>query len=304
MADFKLKGHLAMAGANIMWGVMAPMVKICLASGLVTTVMLTSFRMYGGALLFWFASIFFPKEHVAPKDFLWLFGAAMFGIVLNQGSYIFGVSHTAPGEAAIVTTTMPIWVMLLAWVILKEPVTLKKAGGIALGGCGAVLLVLGSATSVSVSGDNPTLGDIFVLSAQFSYALYLTLFRNFIKKYSIITLMKWMFTFAALVIMPFSLGDIVRADWGGMGLPELGGAFYVVFCGTFLAYILTMVGQKNLRPTLVGMYNYVQPIVAMVLSIVLGLDAFTPTKALAVCLIFTGVYLVTISRSLPSDQKQ
>ena len=63
-----------------------------------------------------------------------------------------------------------------------------------------------------------------------------------------------------------------------------------------------MIGQKNLRPTIVGMYNYVQPIVATCVGIWLGLDKFTFIKAIAIVLIFSGVWLVTVSRSLASDK--
>ena len=186
--------------------------------------------------------------------------------------------------------------MVLAALILKEPITWKKAGGILLGGSGALILVLGGANS-GMKGDNPMLGDILVLTAQLSYALYLTFYRNFIKKYSVFTLMKWMFTFAAIAVTPISVGEWMDTRWSLVSQVEMAGAAYVVIFATFIAYICTMIGQKNLRPTLVGMYNYVQPIVASAIGIYLGLDRFTPIKAVAVALIFSGVYLVTISKA-------
>ena len=192
-----LRGHLAMLGANIMWGLMSPIAKIVMAGAVVTPLVMTDFRIFGAAMLFWIASLALPKEHVPPRDLLMLAGAAMLGILLNQGSFIFGVSFTSPGEASVITTTMPLWVMLLAALILKEPITWKKCCGIALGASGALLLVIGGGALKSASGSNPRLGDILVLFAQLSYALYLTLYKNFIKKYSLVTLMKWMFTFAA-----------------------------------------------------------------------------------------------------------
>jgi drug/metabolite transporter (DMT)-like permease len=144
------------------------------------------------------------------------------------------------------------------------------------------------------------LGDLLVLTAQFSYALYLTLYRNFIKKYTLVTLMKWMFTFASIIILPFSLPSITATDWSTVTAAEYMGVAYVVLCGTFIAYICIMIGQKNLRPTLVGMYNYVQPIVASLVGVYLGLDRFTPIKIFAVVLIFSGVYLVAISKAAPA----
>lgn len=284
-----------MLGANVMWGLMSPVVKIVFATGVVAPMIVVDFRVAGAALLFWLTSLFLPKEHVPPADILRLFGAGMLGVLFNQGCFILGVKLTSPGEASLVTTTMPMWVMLLAWLILREPITLKKAGGIAAGAAGAIILIAGSATPVS--GSNPALGDVIVLCAQLSYALYLTLYRNFIRKYSLVTLMKWMFLSATVVGLPSSLKWLGATDWSAISPTEWGGIAYVVVCGTFLAYICIMIGQKTLRPTLVGMYNYVQPIVATITGICLGLDRFTPVKALAIALIFSGVWLVTISKA-------
>ena len=295
MEMYKEKGHLAMFGANVMWGLMSPVAKMVFAAGVVSPMIMVDLRVAGAALLFWITSLFLPREHVPFKDILRLFGAGMLGVLFNQGFFIVGVSLTSPGEASLVTTTMPMWVMLLAWLILREPITPKKAGGIAAGATGAIILIVGSGSQVR--GSDPALGDVIVLCAQLCYALYLTLYRNFIRKYCLVTLMKWMFLSASVVALPSSLPWLCDCDWSAVSVPEWSGIAYVVVCGTFLAYVCIMIGQKRLRPTLVGMYNYVQPIVATITGICLGLDTFTPLKGIAIALIFTGVWLVTISKA-------
>ncbi len=65
-----------------------------------------------------------------------------------------------------------------------------------------------------------------------------------------------------------------------------------------------MIGQKNLRPTVVGIYNYVQPVIATIVGIAIGMDHFTLIKAVAVVFIFSGVWLVTSSRALQSDNQR
>ncbi len=301
MSDFRIKGHLAMLCANITWGLMAPVVKIVLASGIITPLLLVDFRMAGAAALFWLTSLFMPREHVPLSDILRLAGAGMLGVLLNQGCFIIGVSLTTPSEACLVTTTMPMWVMLLAYLILREPISMKKAGGIAIGASGALILMLGNTTS-DAGAPNPPLGDFIILMAQLSYALYLTLYRNFIRRYSLVTIMKWMFLSASVVALPSSLPTIISTDWNSIGNIEWAGITAVVLGATYIAYICIMIGQKNLRPTIVGMYNYVQPVVATTTGIWLGLDYFTFLKGIAVVLIFSGVWLVTVSRSLPSDK--
>lgn len=300
MKDFNPKGHLAMLGANVCWGLMSPVVKLVFASGLVAPLIMVDFRVAGAAVLFWIASIFLPREHVPAGDLLRMFGAGMLGILLNQGCFILGVNLTSPGEASLVTTTMPMWVMLLAWIFLREPITLKKAGGIILGATGALILIFGNGAKTS-GGSSPALGDFIVLMAQLSYATYLTIYRNFIKKYSLVTLMKWMFLSATVVALPATIPQIAATAWSAIPLSVWLGIGYVVLFGTFIAYICIMIGQKNLRPTIVGMYNYVQPIVATIAGIFLGLDSFNFAKAVAVLLIFSGVYLVTISKAAPGD---
>lgn len=286
-----------MLGANVLWGLMSPVAKLILASGIVAPLLLTDFRIIGAAILFWVASAFVPYERVPLPDMLRLAGAGMLGIVFNQGCFIFGVGLTSPGEASIITTTMPMWVMILAALFLGEPVSLKKCGGIIIGATGAIILVAESYGRNASDASDPVLGDILVLCAQFSYALYLTLYKNFIRRYTLVTLMKWMFTFAAIAILPFSASTIASTDWSMIELPHISGIIYVVTGATFGSYILVMIGQKALRPTLVGMYNYVQPIVASLVGIYLGLDTFTILKGLAVVLIFLGVWLVNASRA-------
>ncbi len=303
MSDFKVKGHLAMLSANVMWGLMAPIVKLVLISGVVAPFLLVDFRMAGAAALFWITSLFLPKEHVPLTDKLLLGGAGLLGVFFNQGCFIMGVSLTTPGEASLVTTTMPMWVMLLAWLILREPISMRKAGGIVIGAAGALILMLGNNSQQS-EAPNPALGDFIVLMAQLSYALYLTLYRNFIKKYSLVTLMKWMFLSATIVSLPFSLPIISATEWQAISLNEWLGIAAVVIGATYIAYICVMIGQKNLRPTVVGIYNYVQPVIATIVGIAIGMDHFTLIKAVAVVFIFSGVWLVTSSRALQSDNQR
>lgn len=289
-----------MLGANLMWGLMSPIVKLTLASGTLIPLALIDFRVAGAAMLFWLTSLFTPREAVPPKDILLLLGAGMLGVLFNQGCFIIGVSLTSPGEASLVTTTMPMWVMLLAWIILHEPITIMKAGGILAGATGAIILILGNGAALG-GGKSATLGDTIVLLAQLSYALYLTLYRNFIRKYTLVTLMKWMFLSATIVALPSTAVKLMQIQWGAVTITEWLGIAFIVVCGTFIAYICIMIGQKHLRPTVVGMYNYVQPIVATAVGICLGLDRMTPLKALAILLIFSGVFLVTKSKALPTD---
>lgn len=292
------KGHASMLGANVMWGLMSPISKFIMLGGIVSPLVVTDLRIGGAMVLFWIASFFRKPEHVGHKDMLRLFGAALLGIVLNQGCFIFGVSLSSPGDASIITTSMPLWAMLLAAVILKEPITGRKVMGIAAGAAGALMLILGSRPEgAGMEGGTAVWGDLLVLSAQFCYALYIVLYKNFVSRYSLFTIMKWMFTYSFICVLPFSSDSLMETAWSALGAAEVGGLAFVVVGATFLSYTLVVIGQKTLRPTVAGMYNYVQPVVACIVAICWGMDTFNFTKGIAVVLIFGGVYLVTSSRS-------
>ena len=295
MEKFCWKGHASMLGANTMWGLMSPLSKLLMAGGAVTPLVVTDLRIGGAMVLFWIASFFQKPEHVNHKDLITLFFASLFAIVFNQGCFIFGVSLSSPADASIITTSM-----LLAAFILKEPITGKKVLGIACGAGGALLLILGSSQNqpaASSASHTAIWGDLLVLFAQFCYAFYIVRFKDFVNKYSLITIMKWMFTYSFICTIPFSASDLMNADWSGLKAVEIGSLTFIVVGATFVSYMLIVVGQKNLRPTVAGMYNYIQPLVACIVAVCWGMDSFNTTKIIAVVLIFGGVYLVTSSRS-------
>ena len=295
----KLKGHSSMLGANVMWGLMSPVAKFVMVGSAVTPLVVTDLRITGAMVLFWIASFFQKPERVAPKDLLKLLGASLLAIVFNQGCFIFGVGLTSPVDASIITTSMPLLAMVLAAIYLKEPITGKKVLGIAVGATGALLLILGShqVSEAKAAGNHYIWGDLLVLLAQFSYALYFVLFKNFVNKYSLITIMKWMFTYAFICALPFSYNDLLHTEWKSLQGTEIGALVFIVVGSTFISYVLIVIGQKNLRPTVAGMYNYVQPLVASIVAVCWGMDTFNFVKIISVALIFGGVYLVTNSRS-------
>ena len=198
---------------------------------------------------------------------------------------------------------MPIFAMLLAAVILKEPITGKKAIGVLLGCSGALMLILTSATHASDKvGD--LRGDLLCLGAQLSFALYLSLFNKLIRRYSVFTVNRWMFLWATLIILPFTAQHVAEVVGQPIPAKTWWEAFYVVFFGTYVGYILSMIGQKTLRPTVVSVYNYVQPIVSVAVSVLTGIGVLKPTHALAVILVFSGVWLVTKSRSRADTERK
>lgn len=229
------------------------------------------------------------------RDLLLMFFASLFGIVLNQGLFLFGLGLTSPVNASIITTSSPIITMVLAAVFLGEPVSRLKVGGVFLGALGALILIAGGGGSGDAEGS--PLGDVLVVAAQLSFSCYLVLFKRLTSRYSPVTLMKWMFTYASVCVIPFSYNEWACAGLGDVGSDAWWGVAAFVVGPTFVSYLLLPVGQRFLRPTVTAMYNYVQPIVATLAAVWMGVGGFSVLKGVAVVLVFCGVGMVARSKS-------
>lgn len=289
-----LRGHLMLLGAAVLWGCNAPMIKDLQGLG-VPALVVADMRAVGAAVAFWVMSLFVGGgERVSVSMLGRLCVAGILCIVLNQVLFTVGVNYTSPIDATVISTMLPIVTMVFAAIILKESITGMKVVGIAVGAAGALTLVFGGGGS-SVGGG--LVGDALCFTAQVSCALYMVIFSNTIHRYSVVTLMKWLFLFSAIIVTMVTWPSVVAVDYASLPLKAWGEMLFIVFGGTFVSYIFFTDGQKLLRPTVVSMYNYVQPIVATVLSVAMGVGTFGVGKVISMAMVFAGVYIVTHAKN-------
>lgn len=290
-------GHLACFGAYCIFGFNIVCCKNISNANILTPMDLFCFRAIGATLLFWLLSLFMPHEKVPVKDLLQIFVASMLGLFLTQISFLKAITMTTSIDLSIVNTCTPIMTMLVAAVFLKEPITSKKIGGVLVSLSGVLLLVFNSVGLGGGASETKPLGIVLTIVNALTFALYLGIFRPLISKYNVVTFMKWMFLFSLLAALPLNAKSLIHIPFCQIETSIAWQVAYVVFFATFVAYFLIPVGQKRLRPTLVSMYNYVQPIIATIISIVIGIDHFTWKKLLAMALVFVGVWIVNQSRA-------
>lgn len=281
-------------GAAVLWGCNAPMIKDLQGLG-VPALVVADMRAVGAAVAFWVMSLFVGGgERVSVSMLGRLCVVGILCIVLNQVLFTVGVNYTSPIDATVISTMLPIVTMIFAAIILKESITGMKVVGIAVGASGALTLVFGGGGS-SVGGG--LIGDALCFTAQVSCALYMVIFSNTIHRYSVVTLMKWLFLFSAIIVTMVTWPSVVAVDYASLPLKAWGEMLFIVFGGTFVSYIFFTGGQKLLRPTVVSMYNYVQPIVATVLSVAMGVGSFGVGKVISMAMVFAGVYIVTHAKN-------
>lgn len=297
MPGSKLIGHLAAAGAYIIFGLNIVFCKDIANASAISPIALFSLRALFASALFWLVSIFCPKEQLAKGDF-WRIGLASFiGLFVPQYTFLVAITMTTAIDTAIIGTFSPIFTMIIAAIALKEPITAKKAGGVAISFGGILFLIFNSVLSSNGVTQTRPLGIILLLMNSLSFAAYLGIFKPMISRYNVITFMKWMFPWALAISLPFSFRDLVTTNYAAIPANVVWEIGFLVFFATFIAYFLVPVGQKRIRPTLVSMYSYLQPIIATIFAIIAGMDLITWQKILATVLVVSGVIIVNKSRA-------
>lgn len=290
-------GHIACFTAYLIFGLNIVVCKDLTSSGAISPLALFTLRSLGAGMLFWLISLFLPKERVESRDLPKIFVASVLGFFLTQISFLMAISRITPMDCSIVASLSPLYTMFIAAYVLKEPLSAQKIGGVVLSLCGVLYLILNSVTSTSAVVQTTPIGVLLMIANSLCFSLYLGIFKPTIAKYSVVTFMKWIFLFSTLLSLPFSAKEIVHTDFAALPLSYMAELAFLIICATFVTYFLIPVGQKRLRPTLVSMYSYVQPIVAIVVSIYVGMDTLSWQKVLAAVTVFTGVVIVSYSRS-------
>jgi drug/metabolite transporter (DMT)-like permease len=253
-------------------------------------------RVGGSVILFWLVSGLGPKEKVALNDFPRIAAAAFFGVALNMLTFFKGLSFTSPISASVIMVSTPIIVLVLSAIIMKERMLKRKVFGIVLGLVGTAFLILygksvGNAT-------NASLGNLLVFINAVSYGFYLIIVKKLMDKYNAFTFVKWIYTFGFLMVLPFGWSEFQAIDWSAIPIAILWKIGFVIVFSTFFTYLLNLLSMRELKPTTVAVFIYLQPLFATVFAIGLGKDSLSFVKIISAVLIFLGVWLVTQKKSV------
>ncbi len=286
--------HISLVFANLIYAINFTFAKDVMPNYIMPSGFIL-LRVIGALFLFAITYFLFINEKVENKDIFRLAICGIFGVAINQLFFFEGLNLTTPINASIVMTINPILVIFLSFLIIKETITFRKSLGVLLGLSGASILIL-KGGSIDFSANHQT-GNLFVFINASSYGLYLIFVKPLMQKYHLITVLFYVFGFGLLYVTPFGFNSLMDVEWRTIPTNiylEIG---FVVFCTTFIAYLLNSLALKKLSPTTVSIYIYLQPILASGFAILWGADYLDKEKIIAALFIFLGVYLVSV-RSL------
>jgi drug/metabolite transporter (DMT)-like permease len=254
-------------------------------------------RVVGAAVAFWILSFFGPKERLARKDWGLMMLCAFFGMALNMTSFFKGLALSTPINSSVVITIVPVILLILGRLFLNERIAWQKTIGIFLGLAGAVGLILLEVPQ-QLNAPNIPLGNFYFVLNALSDSVYLIIVKPLTTKYHVLTLMRYFFSVAVLINLPLGYHEFVQVAWSSLSLIVIGQLAFVVLGTTVLTYLFNIYALKHLSPSTIGAFIYLQPVVATIVALWVGVDQLTPLRIVTAIMIFTGVYLSSQKQNL------
>lgn len=281
--------HLSLLTCNLIWACSYPLYNFVMPAHIKPLPLFTATIIFT-ALMSLTSLMSSNRHHVEKSDMMAIVGAALLIAFLRKGLLLFGLSLTSSVDGSIIASLAPVAVLLISVFMGVERFSGRRAMGILLGLGGAIGVVLtGSDAAAHKSG---MLGNILILGCAFISAVYMVWFKTLLKKYDPMTLLRWMFCVAAIFTIPIGLDSLMKVDTSSFDLHIWLAIAYLVVMPTYIPNLLLTSALKRVSPTVTSIYYYIQPTVAVAISVWMGLDVLHLTTILFAALIFTGVGIV------------
>lgn len=253
-------------------------------------------RVLGATPLLWLTGLFIPQK-IEKADLKKMALLSLFGVSINQSLFVTGMSMTSPISGAIIMISTPLLVLVIGSFVLKEKITILRLGGVLTGLAGAALLIL--TNNISNAKEDSPLGDLYIFINALSWGTFLVLVKPLMAKYHTINILKWVFLFGMIILLPLGYTELSVVNWSTINDRLWFDICFVVFGVTFFAYILNTYALKLLSPAIVSAYIYLQPVMAAAIALYLGKDMLSWQKIVSAILIFAGVMMASVKKKEP-----
>jgi drug/metabolite transporter (DMT)-like permease len=291
------KAHLALLAVNLIYGANYSIVKKL--SGYIDPFALVVIRAVVTMLLLWATGLFVKDKTIEKKDFGKLMLLAVFAIALNQLFFIKGLFMGNAVNASIIMIFSPIVVILIETLFLKEKAPFIRILGIITGTAGALIILF--VRPQGTTGNNLFIGDVLIFINCIAWSIYMVMVRPLMRKYKTVTVVKWIFLFGSIYVMPFGLPGLISFHVSAMGAGQWACIAYVVIGSTFIAYFLNTYALAELSASIASTYIYLQPVIAALFAVALNNDKIDAIKITSALLIIIGIYLVSRSRKVAEE---
>lgn len=287
-----VRSHIALVICNIVWAMDYPFYAMVLGRYVEPLPMVTA-ALIVTALMSLVPLLWERPESVERRD-KWMFVAAALLVgVVRKLMMMYGLSRTSPIDGSIINTAGPLMVLVISVMLGLDRLTKRKVLGVLLGLGGAVAVVLTGASGGNTHSRMD--GNILIFLAASTSACYMVTFKRLVSRYKTTTVMRWIYCTSALLLLPFGAGSLIHTNFAALNGRDLFATLFVIFVPTYIPNLMLNYALRSVAPTVTSIYGYLQPVLAIAISVALGLDRLHWDTVAFAAVIFVGVWLVISS---------
>ncbi|MBR4843944.1 MAG: DMT family transporter [Alistipes sp.] len=287
-----LSANLALIFCNIIWACDYPFYSLILGKYISPIAMVTA-SLVVAAIFSLIPLLWERAERLEPNDRLKIIGAAILMGLARKLCMMYGLASTSSIDGSIISTTTPLLVLILSVAAGMEHLTRTKSVGLLLGMVGTIAIII--ASNSGVHEKSSALGNILIIISACVSAAYMVWFRRLVGKYRITTVLRWIYCTSAIVMLPFGAHDIATTELSSMSGLILFATLFVLIVPTYLPNLLLNYSLRVVTPSVTSIYAYIQPVIAIALSVAMGLDKLHPDTIIFAIITFIGVGMVAAS---------
>ena len=288
-----ITGNACILVATIFWGVNVSFTKALIPEWM-TSESISAVRLIGGCALFWLASAFVRNTPIARADWGRLALGGVVGLFGFIYLFVMSLRYANPIDVSIIMTLPPVFVILIGVLFQHRRPSWLEGAGVVISFVGAVIVIAGGGTGKA--GQNNLLGDCLAVASCICYAFYLVVLEGPTRRYRPVSLLRWVFLFAAIPGAFLTIGfdrlpilhTAEAAPWFEIG--------FILLCPTFIAYFLVQPAIRSIGSELVSLYQYLLPVFATISAVLMGLDRLRWLQVVAMLIIVAGMVLTNLAK--------
>lgn len=288
-----LTGNACIMIATIFWGVNVAFTKALIPTWMSANAV-TAVRLVGGAILFWIASLFVRTTPLARSDWKRVALGGFVGLFGFIALFVTSLKYGNPIDISIIMTLPPMFVILIGVIFQGRRPSWIEYLGVVVAFAGAVVVILGG--SQGKAGSDNLLGDLLAVASTLCYAFYLVILEKPSHTYRPVSLLRWVFLFAALPALFLMIGFDAQHIFTTSEVAPWLEILFILLCPTFAAYFLVQPAIRNIGSELVSLYQYLLPVFATITAVIMGLDHLRWIQVVAMIIIVAGMILTNIGK--------
>ena len=283
-----LLGIISGLSAAAIWGGMYVVSKVVLE--IIPPFTLVTLRLLLGGLALWLIRIFHRENKIETNQIWRVFGVGLIGYGISLGFQFVGTKLSTAANASLVTSATPAFILLFAWMILRERITTLRLAALLVSTLGVVAVIDPRTAEL-----NPTmfLGNLSLLAAALTWALYSVLIRIVTRNLDVLTVSLIAFLGGLPIVIPLGTWELSRTSLGSISLGTIEGVLFLGIISTALAMYLWNTAFAVLDASVASLTFFAQPVVGSLLGWFFLKETITPLFLLGGLLILIGLIMAS-----------